>query len=112
MNIKIGVCYHQDSMIFPVIADKNIYIHMHGGRQIYKGDSKFLLSLKGDNEYEGNLSRYNPYINEMTIIHYLYKNMDKLNADHYGLFHYRRVLQYTERDLNEYEMICPIVYFG
>ena len=37
--IKIGVCFHKEYPIDKYIENKNIYIPIHVGRQLYKGDS-------------------------------------------------------------------------
>lgn len=99
--IKIGVVFHKEVPIDEYISNKEIYLPIHVGRESYKGDSKFLLDMIGDNEGK-NISLLNQYLNEMTALYWFGNHYNEIgDPDYFGLFHYRRFLKYNENDLNE-----------
>lgn len=77
-NIKIPVCYSFETTYLDEFQ-KDIYVPIGCGG--YTSDKmKFL-----DNTGEDNISKYNVYLNEMTMIYWLGKNYDKLgNPDFIG----------------------------
>lgn len=80
MNIKIFVCCHKE---FPVLKSDNI-IPIQGGRKI----SNIKLNMIGDDTGD-NISEKNKSWCELTVLYWMWKNIE---ADAYGLFHYRRFL--------------------
>lgn len=81
MNTKIFVCCHKE---FPVIKSDNI-IPIQGGRKI----SNIKLNMIGDDTGD-NISEKNKSWCELTVLYWMWKNIE---ADAYGLFHYRRFLK-------------------
>lgn len=62
-----------------------------------------------DNSSEDQISEFNPYLNEMTMIYWLGKNYDKIgNPDFIGTAQYRRYLQFNETDLKENIILCVV----
>ena len=101
MNIKIGVCFHKEYEINDYIKNKEIYIPIFGGRELYNGNSEFLLNMQGDNTGD-NISYLNEKINEITAIYWMGTHLKELeDPDYIGFFHYRRFLKYNINDLNE-----------
>ncbi|TLD80475.1 DUF4422 domain-containing protein [Helicobacter sp. MIT 05-5293] len=95
MNIKILVCYHKPS---PIIANEvlqPILLGAQGANAKVKDELENLCkraktTLWYDNTGE-HISELNPYFCELTAMYWAWKNLD---ADYYGLFHYRRVLDF------------------
>ena len=85
-NIKIFVCHHKNS---PFIKTNSL-IPIHAG----KANSNLELGIIGDNTGD-NISERNGSWCELTVIYWMWKNVQ---ADYYGLFHYRRFLNF--KDLN------------
>lgn len=71
-DLKILVCYHKDCDLLPPYSNHDVYVNVHGGRKLYKGDSKFLLSLQGDDDGE-NISDLNLIFNELTVVYWGWK---------------------------------------
>jgi hypothetical protein len=105
-DLKILVCYHKDCDLLPPYLNHDVYVNVHGGRKLYKGDSKFLLSLQGDDNGE-NISDLNPIFNELTVVYWGWKNLDKIgNPNYVGLNHYRRMFApSTIEDYHDYDMM-------
>lgn len=82
MNIesKIIVCYHKKSHIF-----QNEVLLLHAGKEC---SFLHIDGISADNDGE-NISAKNPYYCELTGLYWLWKH---INAENYGLFHYRRFL--------------------
>lgn len=83
MNIKIFTCCHKEC---PTI-NTNYIEPIHAGKAL----SKLELNMVGDNTGE-NISERNPYWCELTVLYWMWKNVE---ADYYGLFHYRRYLSFS-----------------
>lgn len=81
MKSKIIVCYHKKFDIF----ENNVLIPIQVGRQ---QAGAILENIKGDNEGD-NISSLNSSYCELTGLYWLWKNIE---ADNYGLFHYRRFM--------------------
>lgn len=77
-NVKILVAFHKKS----VVVDNPIYLPI----QVNKINAKENLGFQGDDD-GNNISFKNPLYCEMTAVYWGWKNLD---ADYYGLFHYRR----------------------
>lgn len=81
-DIKIFVCYHKNSPVFK----SDCIIPIHAG----KANSKLELDMNGDDTGD-NISSKNASWCELTVIYWMWKN---IKADYYGLFHYRRFLNF------------------
>jgi hypothetical protein len=80
-NTKIIVCYHKKSNILK----NEVLLPIHVGKAISNIE---IDGTVGDNTGE-NISSKNGSFCELTGLYWLWKNVD---ADNYGLFHYRRFL--------------------
>jgi hypothetical protein len=78
MVIKILVATHKQY----TMPDDSMYLPIHVGKEL----ASFSLPWAGDNTGE-NISLKNPGFCELTALYWAWKN---LNADFYGLAHYRR----------------------
>lgn len=84
-NIKIFVSHHKEG---DTIIDNPLYVNVRGG-----------AALSGEQGYEqtdgtgDNISRYNKTLNELTIQYWAWKNIE---ADYYGLCHYRRYISFSD----------------
>jgi hypothetical protein len=112
-NIKIIVCHHKEAPLIEEYKNKDVYINMLGGKSLYKGDNKFLLSLIGDDTGD-NISDKNLIFNELTTVYWAWKNYNKIgNPDYIGLNHYRRIFEpniikdYFDYDMLIWESILP-----
>ncbi|WP_109078719.1 DUF4422 domain-containing protein [Aggregatibacter kilianii] len=83
-NIKIFTCYHKPSPIF----ESECIIPIHSGKSISNQE----LNIIGDNSGD-NISERNKSWCELTVLYWMWKNVD---ADYYGLFHYRRFLNFNK----------------
>lgn len=81
-NVKIFVCHHKKN---PTFKSESI-INIHAG----KAKSDLELGIIGDNTGD-NISDRNSSWCELTVIYWMWKN---IQADYYGLFHYRRFLNF------------------
>ncbi|EGK7562690.1 DUF4422 domain-containing protein, partial [Campylobacter coli] len=99
MNIKILVCYHKPSFI---MANEVLRPILVGSKQakystiakLEQMCSRQNSTLLKDNVGDDNISELNPYFCELTAMYWAWKNLD---ADYYGLFHYRRVFDFSGR---------------
>jgi len=80
-NTKIIVCYHKESEIF----ETDSLMALHVGKSEHPD---VLTNIIGDNTGE-NISIKNSSYCELTGMYWLWKNIE---ANNYGLFHYRRFL--------------------
>ncbi|TLD80474.1 DUF4422 domain-containing protein [Helicobacter sp. MIT 05-5293] len=94
--MSILVCYHKPS---PIIANKILKPILVGAKNASADTISALESLcekKGTKLLKDNtgehISELNPYFCELTAMYWAWKNLD---ADYYGLFHYRRVLDFA-----------------
>lgn len=85
-NIKIFVAYHKKS---PIIKTECL-IPIQVGRAL----SKEKLDMIGDDTGD-NISIKNPNYCELTALYWMWKNVE---ADYYGLFHYRRLFDFKNND--------------
>ena len=83
---KIIVCYHKDSDRF----ENDCLLPLHVGKAQHLD---VLKDMTGDNTGD-NISHKNSSYCELTGMYWLWKNVD---ADNYGLFHYRRFLDFKNR---------------
>ena len=98
---QIIVCYHKESDIF----ESDTLIPLHVGKDAHP---EVIKHIQGDNTGDNISSKNNKYC-ELTGMYWLWKNVD---ADNYGLFHYRRLLDIkgvykgqldpTKIDLNDF----------
>lgn len=114
-KVKIAVAFHKETPIDNFIKNKEIYIPIFGGRELYNGNSPFLLNMQGDNIGE-NISTLNPFLNEGTVLYWFAKNVALFNdPDYIGFNHYRRFLNFNLDDLNENTIIASkynLLYFS
>ena len=103
MNIKILVCYHKVSPIIGNDVLQPILLGAANASEYTIGGLKTLCDKAGvpllyDNSGE-HISSLNPYFCELTAMYWAWKNLE---ADYYGLFHYRRVFDF--RDSAHFDM--------
>lgn len=111
-KIKILCIFHKDGEIDERISDKDIYIPIFGGKALYRGDSPVLLSMKGDDTGD-NISKLNPYINEISVFYWAWKHYDEIgNPDFIGVNHYRRFIEWSESDLDGKTVLAHDVKLG
>lgn len=91
------VAYHKP---WPKV-NNSIYMPIHVG----KNRSSLDLGMQGDNEGE-NISQKNSLYCEMTAIYWGWKNLD---ADYYGLFHYRRFMTFSKKE-NSFRRKIKCIY--
>ena len=83
-RVKIMVAYHRP---WP-ITNNSIYVPVHVGRAC----TSLNLNIQGDDSGD-NISSKNSLYCEMTAVYWGWKNIE---ADYYGLFHYRRFLTFSD----------------
>ncbi len=96
MKIKILVCYHKLS---PIIANKIMQPILVGAKrsngntikELTKACKRKNTTLLRDDQESDNISELNPYFCELTALYWAWKNLE---ADYYGLFHYRRIFKF------------------
>ncbi|MDR2124391.1 MAG: DUF4422 domain-containing protein [Desulfovibrio sp.] len=88
-DIKIFVCQHKPGPYF----QSHCILPIHAGRAI----SSVELGLPGDDSGD-NISLKNAEWCELTVLYWMWKN---IKADYYGLFHYRRYLNFRGGVRNE-----------
>lgn len=81
-NIKIFIAYHKES---PIIKN-DCLIPIQVGRTLVKEKLDMIGDDTGDN-----ISNKNSNYCELTALYWAWKN---INADYYGLFHYRRLFDF------------------
>lgn len=90
-KIAIGVCHHKDG---PFISD-NIFMPIHvGSAKSELKKNEWFRDDSGDN-----ISDKNESFCELTALYWLWKNVD---AEYYGLMHYRRFLTFNVGDHGSY----------
>ena len=95
MNINILVCYHRLS---PIIANEILTPILLGADSKQEEKAKLKAICQNLNarilldDVKDNISHLNPYFCELTAMYFAWKNID---ADYYGLFHYRRILDFS-----------------
>ncbi|TMV09056.1 DUF4422 domain-containing protein [Ruegeria sediminis] len=86
-DIFIGVCYHKNS---PTISSQ--YLRpLHVGATLSKEKLDFAIR----DDVGDSISNRNPNWCELTGLYWIWKNVD---ADYYGLMHYRRLLNFKPRE--------------
>ena len=85
-NIKILIACHKPSEL----PKNNLFLPIRVGAERAKDD----LSLQRDDDGEDNISYKNSGYCELTAIYWAWKNLE---ADYYGLFHYRRYYSFSSR---------------
>lgn len=91
-NIKIAVVYHKEA----TLVRNEDFLPVNAGRAVASQENLPWLveNTTGDDTGE-NISAKNGSYNEMTAVYYLWKNVD---ADWYGLMHYRRFFVFKNTD--------------
>ncbi|EKS7429260.1 DUF4422 domain-containing protein [Enterobacter cloacae complex sp. I2] len=84
MNIKILVCHHK---AYPFVKNE-CFLPVHVGKSISTTSLEYAIP---DNTGD-NISRKNASWCELTALYWAWKNLD---ADYYGLMHYRRLLNFN-----------------
>lgn len=90
-KIVIGVACHKPSEL----PDNEIYLPIHVGSAC---SERILPGLQRDDEGD-NISEKNPFYCELTAQYWLWKNVD---ADYYGLCHYRRFMSFAPEKYTNY----------
>lgn len=93
-KIAIGVCHHKDG---PFLQDE-IFMPIHVGA----ANSKFRKDEWYRDDSGENISEKNGSFCELTALYWLWKNVD---AEFYGLMHYRRFLNFNIGDHGSYSYI-------
>ena len=95
-NVKIFVCYHKNTPIYK----SECIIPIHVG----KANTELELDMIKDNTGD-NISERNASWCELTALYWIWKNVQ---ADYYGLFHYRRFLNFKNKQdysiFNEFDL--------
>lgn len=94
-KIKILVCHHKKS---PYIKNECV-IPVQVGKTLKNFDLEYCI---GDDSGD-NISNKNPYWCELTALYWAWKNLD---ADYYGLMHYRRYLSFENNE--DYQVITSL----
>ncbi len=81
------VCYHKDT---PRL-NGDVFTAIHAGRALAPAPLKQTI---GD-DVGDNISQKNKQYSEITALYWIFKNVE---AEYYGLFHYRRLLNFGESD--------------
>lgn len=103
-KLKIGVCYSFDTLIQNVFKNKDIFTLI--------GTNNFKTNMDFTDDIGDNISPYNKYVNEITVIYWMFKHLNILDYPEYiGLDHYRRYLNFNLTDLNEKSILCNIDYY-
>ena len=89
-NIKILIACHKPSEL----PKNDLLLPIQVGAANAKAD----LGLQRDDDGEDNISAKNSGYCELTAIYWAWKNLD---ADYYGLFHYRRFYSFADEKLPE-----------
>lgn len=106
MNLKIAVAFHKQVPVDNFIKNKDIYVPIFGGKELYKGNSQFLKNMIGDNTGD-NISTLNPRLNEATVLYWFAHHLEEFgNPDFIGFDHYRRFLIFDQSDLNQNTIIA------
>jgi hypothetical protein len=114
--LKILVGYIKPSFLFkndvltPIHLGRAIATKPHTEGIISAQDLQWLYdNMIGDDDFEGNISRYNRRTGFLTGTYWAYKNYEKLgNPEYFGSFGYRRLLDpIFLLDLEKYDMIVP-----
>ena len=84
-KIKILIACHKPSEL----PKNDLFLPIHVGASL----SNTSLGLQRDDDGEDNISDRNPNYCELTAIYWAWKNLD---ADYYGLFHYRRFYSFAD----------------
>ena len=88
-RVRIAVMQHFPCDLPPCFADRTIYFPLLCGRS--SGEDGTACDATGDN-----ISRYNPFLNEMTGIYWMARHDAELGApDFIGVNHYRRFLEWS-----------------
>ena len=92
-RIVIGVACHKLS----TLPKNSLYLPIHVGSALA---AKELPGYQRDDEGD-NISEKNPLYCEMTAQYWLWKNVD---ADYYGLCHYRRFINFTDEEFGNLDV--------
>jgi hypothetical protein len=114
--VKILVGYIKPSFLFKNDILTPIHLGRATAREISKDgvisdeDYDWLLqNMPGDDDFDGNISRYNRRIGFLTGTYWARKNYKKLgNPEYFGFFGYRKFLAPEFlKDITEYDFIVP-----
>lgn len=95
LNVKLLLCHHKES---PYIKNECIL-----PIQVGKANKDFTLSYCVGDDTGDNISEKNPFWCELTALYWAWKNLD---ADYYGLMHYRRFLSFEDNE--EYRIVTSV----
>ncbi len=98
-KIRIAVAYHKKG----IFANNEMFIPVHVGAALAKQELGIQKDSDGDN-----ISCFNPYCCELSATYWLWKNVE---ADYYGLCHYRRFFSHKKPSLGS-SIVPNIVYWS
>ena len=105
-RVRIFVVQHFDCLLPDVFANRSVYIPLMCGKSA-RPDGGMLADNTGVN-----ISRYNPFLNEMTGIYWVAKNPEcRKDADYVGFNHYRRALEWSPEQLSPRTIVATSVFF-
>ena len=97
-NIKILVVYHKKS----ALTEGEDFLPVNAGRAVAAEEEREWLTENTTGDDTGdNISAENPSYNELTAVYWAWKNLD---ADYYGLMHYRRFFKFDGGNKNYYSV--------
>lgn len=85
-NIKILIACHKPSEL----PHNDLFLPVRVGAALHDDN----MGLQRDDDGKDNISKKNPGYCELTAIYWAWKNLD---ADYYGLFHYRRFYSFADK---------------
>jgi hypothetical protein len=110
-DLTFFMAYHKKDKL----PSKKNYIPIHAGRAVANEPSKdgiienvdwLYQNMIGDDTGD-NISRLNRSYSEMTMVYWIFKNLDpNIMTDYIGIGHYRRLLE-VGADYKKYDIILP-----
>ena len=95
MNIKICIATQKKYRL----PDDDIYIPIQVGAKVIDNNTGYVKDDTGIS-----ISEKNPYFCELTGLYWIWKNID---ADYYGLVHYRRYFK-KRHNLEQEQLVLPL----
>lgn len=97
MKCRILVCYHKPSIVFANECLLPILVGASSVKEEHISELENLCKQQGVSLWRDdtgeNISSLNPHFCELTAMYWAWKNLE---ADYYGLFHYRRIFDFKD----------------